>query len=225
MLSEVEEVHQSACSKFVFHLGLIICFYYFPGEAGVYMATVLEYLVAEILEVAGDATKQAKKRRITPRSIMLSVRSDEELSALTKKVHFAESGAIPFIAPVLLQKPLKKRKKNHVENETMEEDVNNNEAGSSKFQWIFWNGKNLKVFVIRISKRFGLLICNEIDCLDYYYWGDICIRVLFLDTGNFRAGNLRAFHCCFSILFVTFLILECLLILLSVICYCFQYFV
>jgi len=103
-------------------------------EAGVYMATVLEYLVAEILEVAGDATKQAKKRRITPRSIMLSVRSDEELSALTKKVHFAESGTIPFIAPVLLQKPLKRRKKNHIQDETMEEDVNNNEAGSSKFQ-------------------------------------------------------------------------------------------
>ena len=98
------------------------------------MATVLEYLVAEILEVAGDATRQDNRKRITPRNIMLAVRNDEELSSLTKKVHFPESGAIPFIQPILLKKPLKKRRKNHDNEETITEDVNNNEANGSKVQ-------------------------------------------------------------------------------------------
>ena len=72
--------------------------------APVYLAAVLEYLAAEILELAGNAARDNKKNRINPRHVQLPVRNDEELNKLLAGVTIAQGGVLPNIHSILLPK-------------------------------------------------------------------------------------------------------------------------
>eukprot|EP01006_Ploeotia_vitrea_P057287 TRINITY_DN68164_c2_g1_i1.p1 TRINITY_DN68164_c2_g1~~TRINITY_DN68164_c2_g1_i1.p1 ORF type:complete len:131 (-),score=13.55 TRINITY_DN68164_c2_g1_i1:55-447(-) len=78
------------------------------GGAPVYLAAIMEYLTAEVLELAGNAARDNKKSRIIPRHVQLAVRNDEELNKLFGNVTIANGGVLPNIHTVLLPKQSKK---------------------------------------------------------------------------------------------------------------------
>ncbi|CAJ1031031.1 putative Core histone H2A/H2B/H3/H4/C-terminus of histone H2A [Leishmania utingensis] len=83
------------------------------GAAGaVYMAAVVEYLTAELLELSVKAATQSSKKphRLNPRTLMMAVRHDEDLGALLKSVTLAHSGVVPSISKVIAKKGGKKSK-------------------------------------------------------------------------------------------------------------------
>jgi len=79
--------------------------------APVYLAAVLEYLAAEILELAGNAARDNKKQRIVPRHLQLAIRNDEELNRLLGDVVISQGGVVPFIHSELLPSKSAKGKK------------------------------------------------------------------------------------------------------------------
>lgn len=78
--------------------------------APVYLAAVLEYLAAELLELAGNAAKESAKTRIVPRHLLYAIRQDDELHKLLGNTCISDGGVIPFIHPDLLPKGSKSDK-------------------------------------------------------------------------------------------------------------------
>eukprot|EP00727_Mastigamoeba_balamuthi_P014364 m51a1_g9552 putative histone h2a type 1-like (250) ;mRNA; r:879908-880858 len=76
--------------------------------APVYLAAVLEYLTAEILELSGNAARDCRKKIIQPRHLMLAVRGDSELEAAYLRLrngtvgYFAGGGTAPCINTYVL---------------------------------------------------------------------------------------------------------------------------
>ncbi|KAE9401068.1 histone 2A [Gymnopus androsaceus JB14] len=72
--------------------------------SSVYLASVLEYLLAEILELAGNACRDNRKRILTPRFIQLAIKNDDEFCQMLKHVTIIEGGVLPYVHPQLLPK-------------------------------------------------------------------------------------------------------------------------
>ena len=76
------------------------------ASSGVYLAAVLEYLTAELLELSAKAVAQSKKKskRITPRAVCLAVRHDADLGNLLKDVTLSRGGVVPNVHKALEKK-------------------------------------------------------------------------------------------------------------------------
>ncbi len=75
--------------------------------APVYLAAVMEYLTAELLELTAKYIAQQKKsKRVTPRAITVAVRHDDELGSLLKNVTLSRGGVVGTV-----HKALDKKKK------------------------------------------------------------------------------------------------------------------
>ena len=76
------------------------------ASSAVYVAAVLEYLTAELLELSGKAVGQqhGKSKRITPRAVTLAVRHDDDLGNLLKDVTLSRGGVIPNVHKALEKK-------------------------------------------------------------------------------------------------------------------------
>lgn len=65
---------------------------------------MVEYCVADVLELAGNCARDAKKNRINPRHVMLAMRNDDALNQFVEKVIIPHSGVLPNISNALLPK-------------------------------------------------------------------------------------------------------------------------
>ena len=70
--------------------------------APVYVAAVLEYITAEVLELANVKCQEEKskkaKQRITPRHLMLAIKGDPELSGFFKDITIIGAGVVPNVS-------------------------------------------------------------------------------------------------------------------------------
>ena len=74
-----------------------------------YLAAVVEYLNAEIFELAGNAPRDYKVTRIVRRHLQLAVCND--LNKLLAGVTIAQGGVLPNIQTLLLPKKTEKKPK------------------------------------------------------------------------------------------------------------------
>ena len=75
------------------------------------MAADMEYLAAEVLDLAGNATSDNKKTRIILCHLQLAISNDEKLNKLQAGVTIAQGEVLPNIQTVLLPKKSKKAAK------------------------------------------------------------------------------------------------------------------
>lgn len=54
----------------------------------VYMAAVVEYIIAEVIEIAGNKVKNDGRKRMTPADVAYAIRTDRELNKLMEGYRF-----------------------------------------------------------------------------------------------------------------------------------------
>lgn len=62
------------------------------------------------MELAGNAARDLKKKRITPRHLCLAIRNDEELNILLANVTISQGGVLPNIHVAMMPKRSAKKR-------------------------------------------------------------------------------------------------------------------
>ena len=77
------------------------------ATASVYCAAVVEYIIAEILQLAGNSTTDKKRKVLSSRDLFMAINQDEELHKLVKNklnIEILTGAVLPGIHSVLLPK-------------------------------------------------------------------------------------------------------------------------
>lgn len=79
------------------------------GTSAVFLTAVAEYVAAEILDLAGQHTKNGKpvRKRISPEDVTLAIRGDEELARLCSSIVVYSGDKIQGVAEALKPKAKK----------------------------------------------------------------------------------------------------------------------
>lgn len=64
------------------------------GNAAIYLATIMEYLCNEVLDLAADSLKRTRQKRITPQIINATIKSDDLLKDLFRDVNIVNSSEV-----------------------------------------------------------------------------------------------------------------------------------
>jgi histone H2A len=80
-------------------------------RAGIQVAAALEYLVAEVVESAGDVAKEDGFKRIKPRHLTMAIRTDDHMGEMFETKTIAFGGKLPHIEPEIEEKPKKSKKR------------------------------------------------------------------------------------------------------------------
>lgn len=70
----------------------------------VFLAAVLEYMAAEVLEVTGEICHEQNRKRLKPSDVAMAIQSDAELGKLCSQSIFPNSRVLPNLRPELLKK-------------------------------------------------------------------------------------------------------------------------
>lgn len=74
------------------------------ATAPVYLTAVLEYIAAEIMNLAAHECQKTKRKRITPEDLSLAIRADQQLNALCSNVAIYSGDKIKNISRALVPK-------------------------------------------------------------------------------------------------------------------------
>ena len=105
-------------------------------QGGAYLAGVLEYLAAEILEGAGNLCTEAKMKVVMPRHINIALRLDDELTKLMHSVTVSQGTKIPHVEEALL--PKRRAKKEGEEDEKKEKAASQSQSQKPKKEKKKW---------------------------------------------------------------------------------------
>ena len=72
------------------------------GKGGaVFMAGVLQYLTSEVMELAGEACHDKKKKTVAPKHVQMAIRGDPELNKMMAHTLVSKGGSVPLVHSAL----------------------------------------------------------------------------------------------------------------------------
>lgn len=103
--------------------------------APVYMAAVLEEMIAQLLYIAGNQARHRKRARIGPRHIKLAISNHEEFTKLLGEVIIPAGGVVPGIHKSLISKDQFEKQSDEVDGNEPPERGETEAEAARRFKW------------------------------------------------------------------------------------------